>query len=921
MAVVVLMLAANVSFGYEDPPAKPRPAETSPASSSAHTAEIQQAIADLGSADFTVRERASRELWKFGAAAEPALEKVVRETDDFEAAYRARQILQSFQMGIYADTPEEIVLLISRIRMGNFNLKQVSAQRLKEMGKTDLLKRLIALETNPDVRQLLNQVASGSVRYSVSGYGTTVVRTGPRVLDASELARRARLRLAQGERAVRGAELLLRRGTSDESVRDYAALLLSEGKLDAEVKTLRDTLNAADATGQRRLAWMLRAKGDLAGAVAAAKLVNDNGLVEDLLAEMADWKEMAKIDAKADVDSLAAKPDGVQKLARIMIFRHLAGDKQACDLAAAAAVKALKRSQLLDSKLLDALILSDRVDQAVEAAQPQHTAVAFELLVARNRMKEAFRLVKIDVPLPAKIDWKAWLKDGKAEVSQERCWLAHQVLWALFLAGEDEQAQGLIAAMLAMVNEKLPEQAWELEGLWLMNVVVRAGHSETSDALAAKLLALGLKDPERVISGLYRDQDAIAVLLWNALRKQFPTEDRPTALKHLRRLLTGKPNATAVEELGRLAARLEPQIEAPSSDASPDDETSDPRARKLLALATLFHRYGQSKPATKYLALVGTAGVSVRTLIDVGDLYAEAKQWNEAVKSYEAAWSKDRRSASALYLLGWAQTKGGAEAEGRKRMELALMVPLGDGESRRELGRTLARLHENNEAARQRQWVLRLAGMHDVPIVQTLEETGTVATEKGEDANLATVWQRFAVELLLTRSGFLIDTRYYLQWPVSAHSARARELLRAGKTAEAIEELHRAEAIQPANIQLALDCDAELRKHGAAGEADALYRRMLEQHEAFCRDFPRSGTYHNDLAWLAANLDRDLDKALAHAQRAVELEPQSAGILDTLAEVYFRRGDRAEAVRLAKRCLEMEPDGEHYKKQLARFEK
>ncbi len=95
---------------------------------------------------------------------------------------------------------------------------------------------------------------------------------------------------------------------------------------------------------------------------------------------------------------------------------------------------------------------------------------------------------------------------------------------------------------------------------------------------------------------------------------------------------------------------------------------------------------------------------------------------------------------------------------------------------------------------------------------------------------------------------------------------------------------------------------------------------MLERHEELLRDFPRSALYHNDLAWLSANLDRDLDKALLHAQKAVELDPQSAGILDTLAEVHFRRGNRAEAARLAKRCLEMDPDGEHYKKQLARFE-
>ncbi|MGO9113172.1 MAG: hypothetical protein ACLP9L_28395, partial [Thermoguttaceae bacterium] len=568
---------------------------------------------------------------------------------------------------------------------------------------------------------------------------------------------------------------------------------------------------------------------------------------------------------------------------------------------------------------LPALVLNDRVAQAVKAAEASDVGVAFELLVGQSRMKEAFRLVKIDVPIPAKIDWAAWMKDGNGEVTPERRLLAHHVVRALHVVGEDEKAKELIGAMLAMVNEKLSEDGWEMEALLLMDLEVAVGRAESNDALAVKLLALDLENPEIVISRLYRDQDTIAVLLWRALRRQFPGEDRPTALRHLRRLLTGKPDATAVEEIGRLVHRVEPQLEAANSDGSPDDETSDPRARKLLALATLFHRYGQSKLTTEYLALIGK-GVSARTLIDRGNLYAEEKQWNEAAKSYEAAWTKDRRSAAALYLLGWAQANRGEEADGRKRMELALVVPLADGESRHDLIQTLVRLHQDDAAARQRLWVLRVAAMHDRSIIQVLMETGDAAAEKADAANMATVWQRVAAELL-SGSVFLTEIRYYLQPPVSAHSARARELLRAGKTAEAIKELHQAESVQPANIQLALDCDAELRRHGAAGDADALYRRMLEQHEAFCRDFPRSATYHNDLAWLAANLDRDLDKALTHAQRAVDLEPQSSGILDTLAEVQFRRGNRADAVRLAKRCLEMEPDGEHYKKQLARFER
>jgi len=922
-AVVALLLATNPSSGQavppagKDPSAKTRSAESAPETSSDLKAKIQQAIVDLGSTEFAVRERASRELWNAGAKAEPALKKVVRETDDFEVVYRARQLLESFEMGIYPDTPAEIVLLIGQFRMGNLNVKQGIGQRLRAQDKTELLRRLIARETNPFVReQLKSQLLVAFGTPGSPAYAPGSARRVPHVANAAEMAQAARLRLA--ERDFDGALRLLR-GGSDESVRDCAALLLSQNKLDAAIAQLRGGLQAGDAPGQRRLAWMLRAKGDLAGAVAAARLTNDNGLVEGLLAEMGDWKALAKIDAKTDVDALVARPDGTQKLAKILLFRRLAGEKQAFDLAATAAVKALKQRQFRDRNLLGALVLNDRAEQVIAASAPQDEAVVFEILVAQNRMKEALRLVKIDVPVPAKIDWAAWLREGKGEVSQERFWLACQVLRTLHAVGEGQQARELTAAMLVLVGEKLQEDDdWEAYAMKLLDSEVAAGRPESSDALAVKLLAMDFDNPEVVISHLYHNQDTIAVLLWRALRKQFPREDRLAALKHLRRLLTGKPDATAVEELPRLVSHMEPGLQAQNFGEAPDGETSEPRARKLLAVAALFHNYGQSTMTRKYLALVGT-GVSAQSLIDEGNLYADEKQWNEAAKAYEAAWNKNR-SAATLYLQGWAQTKCGAEAEGRKRMELALMFPLADGRSRRELMQALVRLHQDDEAARQRQWLLRVVPIHDWSIVLTLMETGGAAAEKGTAADMATVWQRAAVELLLTNTVFTIEARDYLQWCAAAHCARARELLRADKTAEAVEELRQAETARPDNIELALECDPELRKHGAAGEADALYRRMLQRHEAYCRDFARGGVFHNNLAWLAARLDRDLDKALAHAQRAVELEPQSAGDLDTLAEVHFRRGNRAEALRLAKRCLEMEPDGEHYQKQLARFE-
>ena len=42
--------------------------------------------------------------------------------------------------------------------------------------------------------------------------------------------------------------------------------------------------------------------------------------------------------------------------------------------------------------------------------------------------------------------------------------------------------------------------------------------------------------------------------------------------------------------------------------------------------------------------------------------------------------------------------------------------------------------------------------------------------------------------------------------------------------------------------------------------------------------------------------------------------------LDTLAEVYFARGDAASAAAQIRRCIELEPQVKRHRKQLARFE-
>ena len=60
----------------------------------------------------------------------------------------------------------------------------------------------------------------------------------------------------------------------------------------------------------------------------------------------------------------------------------------------------------------------------------------------------------------------------------------------------------------------------------------------------------------------------------------------------------------------------------------------------------------------------------------------------------------------------------------------------------------------------------------------------------------------------------------------------------------------------------------------------------------------------NTYAWLAANTNRKLDDALKYADEAVRRIPDSSGIQDTLATVYFMRGDYEKAFEIQTRAVQ-----------------
>lgn len=77
----------------------------------------------------------------------------------------------------------------------------------------------------------------------------------------------------------------------------------------------------------------------------------------------------------------------------------------------------------------------------------------------------------------------------------------------------------------------------------------------------------------------------------------------------------------------------------------------------------------------------------------------------------------------------------------------------------------------------------------------------------------------------------------------------------------------------------------------------------------------------NRLAWIYAKKGSNLSEALKLSEKSLSIFDDIPEYLDTLSEVNHRTGNNEEAVRLAKRAIELMPGEPYYKRQLFKFQK
>lgn len=118
------------------------------------------------------------------------------------------------------------------------------------------------------------------------------------------------------------------------------------------------------------------------------------------------------------------------------------------------------------------------------------------------------------------------------------------------------------------------------------------------------------------------------------------------------------------------------------------------------------------------------------------------------------------------------------------------------------------------------------------------------------------------------------------------------------KYADAIAQYQRALAIKPDSWTAQFRLAQAYELTGERERAIAAYRRALALQ-------PTSHQTLNNLAYVCAQANTNLDEALRWAQKADKIAPNNAGILDTLGFVHYQRKEYDDALKYLQRSQEL----------------
>lgn len=579
-------------------------------------------------------------------------------------------------------------------------------------------------------------------------------------------------------------------------------------------------------------------------------------------------------------------------------------------------------------QLMAALLFSGRVAAIEQMLLEQDRSEAFNFFLTGNQHARAFEALGLAADLS---NFDSWLLERRQQIVQElsqrnpdnshfdECTRLCSILLGL---GYRQQAQQLLDELVERARREPRRQA----ELWGRSLLQSLGRSEARQmalvAAKSQFPQMSLECQSVVLKGLFPEFGETAYALWSTA----PGDTDEAKWQNLENLYVFDRVWFGSDYRTQLSGWLERAMDGLAKGGLTPEH--------LNALAEVALGFGESDMAVEMLKNDLRPGLGQSTSPNLQWATA-ARIMSQRGKS-EASLSmfRDVRQSGSNPQYAYvdevhALLLSGHFGLGRELDQSRWLRPLAttrfQGYNYFQAAHELSGSHQMEQAAEYAEAAFLLADLGSMDVYWAASEYAEILEKLNDPVRRADVLRAAWVESLqpfassmqyMFSNGFSSSLRFSLQ---KEKLARAIACIAQDDMPGFHHQVAVARQLQSQDIEVVCQCYPLLQKAGKTAIAEELFTTYEADMRKQLEQWPNDATALNNLAWMYSQCDVKLDEALELSHRALELAPNSAVFMDTLAEIQFRSGAVDEALDTMRQCVRLDPRELHYRENLVRF--
>jgi tetratricopeptide (TPR) repeat protein len=821
---------------------------------------IQKLIGQLSNENFSERSATELKIWQQGEDAIKDLQ-VSSQSDDPEIAERSKRVLKKITLGITPETPPDILSQIESYPNSSLEEKQNMIKDLFEKGSGEIALRLYTLDSNNKGKKVLLPLIES---YMLSFARDAICNGG--VEEANNYLK----------------EL----PDSYVAIRAIAWQHFIKGNANKEIKALE---NKNDRRSIAMKNALLRLKGD-------KKSVIDFSIKNQLPKQLCSFQLLAGNPIPwLELQSNRSKSNVTKLYHQLVIKKWQTNELDQTLINQIPQANAQYSGDPSETETMNTLFALGLAKEGVTFLGREKKIDLFLYYIAQEKFDDALKSINLNSQLP---NFNQWL-DKRFDI------LINNSDTITYEADE-------IPAMLSFLDKKRIDEP-------IIKVVIpkMLVLSEKNNDLFAEILGKCCQENSSVNSAMkiaqqYAGEDN---LKWNSVLDIFLTKQPEISQwwKWLEEIDSECTKANRFQKMLILFQRIPDQnqemvilkgkISQSLKNAEEKNKINYENLEFFLAdftkdlekLTTKNNRFANEEQVAEYTLRLG--------------------RWKEAAVAYKKLIEQNPKDYSLLAKLAVASRLSGDENNALTAEKRMSQLVLGDCDAMLILANIYNIFGDKKRADRWEKYIIHTSIPGSSIWINVLNREAKKSMLDGNWESAASMNESFLSWMI---NSSRVESITYLRQRIITDIQYALSIKNKN---QAISEKIIRESHDTLMLDGSLSDDffPSLRKAGLTRLHDELFQKSWDLLLEIEKQYPNDDNLLNSAAWMASRAMLKIDEANMKIIKALELRPNQGAYLDTLAEIFFVKGDRNKALNYSAAAVRAEPLTDQLREQYFRF--